>query len=109
MNSSECCTPPVLKTNGEKFEGIAFTFCKTAFIVLLTQKYALPIASGAAALFYALAFANGKRDTRCFLVWTPFIASFWSLVCVVSSYLIYNPAALEQAMDFLLGIYGLKK
>lgn len=78
-------------TKGEKFEKIAFTFCKAATIILLTQKFALVFASGAAAIFYMLAFINGKRDTACLLSWPPLIAGFWSIVCLLSAYLIFNP------------------
>ena len=79
------------KTRGDKFEGIAFTFCKAATIILLTQKFALPVASGLAALFYILAFVSGKSDTRCWAAWPPAIAGFWLLVCIGSSYLLFNP------------------
>ena len=90
------CDAPILKTSGEKFEGLAFTFCKAATIILLTQKFALPVASGAAAIFYMLAYLNGKQDTRCFMLYPPLIASFWSLVCIVSSCFILNPALLTS-------------
>ncbi|MGD9683859.1 MAG: hypothetical protein AB7W16_22050 [Candidatus Obscuribacterales bacterium] len=76
---------------GEKFEGLAFTFCKAATIILLTQKYALPVAAGLAAVFYMLAYASGKKDTRCFMVWPPLIAGIWATVAAVSTYLIINP------------------
>ncbi|MBX9770050.1 MAG: hypothetical protein K2X29_01685 [Candidatus Obscuribacterales bacterium] len=76
---------------GQKFEGIAFNFCKAATIILLTQRYALPIASGTAAIFYVLAYASGKRDTKCWFIWPPLIAGFWLIVCVISTYLTFNP------------------
>jgi hypothetical protein len=84
-----CATadPPRVKTLGEKYEGIAFTFCKAATIILLMQKFALPVASGAASLFYVLAYFNGKKDTCCVLRAPLFISLFWGVVCVVSSYL----------------------
>lgn len=91
MNSKHEAADSVEKTNGEKFEGLAFTFCKAAAIILLTQKFALPIASGLAALFYTLAMLNDKTDTRCWAMSAPFIAGFWGLVCIVSSFLILNP------------------
>jgi hypothetical protein len=96
MTESESCLAHKAntKTLGEKFEGIAFTFCKAATIILLTQKFALPVASGAAALFYIMAFVSGKTDTRCWLLWPPAIAGFWGLVCVASTYLTLNPGAL---------------
>lgn len=91
MNEVESCLlPKAEKTLGEKFEGIAFTFCKAATIILLTQKYALPIASGAAALFYAMAYTNGKKDTCCWLKWPPLIIGFWATVSVASSYWIFT-------------------
>ena len=87
----DSCLTPQGKTIGEKFEGIAFTFCKAATIILLTQKFALPVASGAAALFYILAYSTGKKDTCCWLKWPPLIAGFWGGVCLISSYLLINP------------------
>ena len=76
-----------VEARGEKFEGLAFTFCKAATIILLTQRFALPVASGAAALFYVLAVVNGKGDTRCVLRVPLLIAAFWGAVCAVSTYL----------------------
>jgi hypothetical protein len=90
-NADAGCLSAGGKTLGEKFEGIAFTFCKAATIILLTQKFALPIASGAAAAFYIGAYALGKKDTCCWLKWPPLIAGFWGLVCLISTYLTFNP------------------
>lgn len=44
------------KTRGEVYEGIAFTYCKAAMIVLLIHllqagRFTLPIVAGAAAVF----------------------------------------------------------
>jgi hypothetical protein len=89
------------KTAGEKFEGIAFTFCKAATIILLTQKFALPVASGAAAMFYILAYAFGKKDTCCWLKWPPLIAGFWGGICIVSTYLTFNPNFLQNYFHYL--------
>lgn len=83
-------TPPV-KTKGEIYEGIAFTFCKAATIILLTQKFALPVAAGAAAVFYILAHLNGKTDTRCILKMPLLIAAFWGTISLVSLYAILRP------------------
>ena len=79
------------KTKGEIYEGIAFTFCKAATIILLTQKFALPVASGAAAFFYILADRHGKKDTRCILKVPLLIAAFWGTVCLTSLYLTLRP------------------
>lgn len=72
------------RTRGDAYEGVAFTFCKAATIILLCGSYALPIASGAAALFYGLAHLNGKRTTRCFARVPWMIGLFWGLVCALS-------------------------
>ena len=65
---------------------MAFTFCKAATIILLTQRFALPVASGAAAVFFILADLHGKKDTRCVLRAPLLIALFWGVVCLVSLY-----------------------
>ncbi len=92
MSESKAELLPQEKTSGEKFEAIAFTFCKAATIILLTQKYALPVASGLAALFYVLAMLSGKTDTRCWAMSPPVIAGLWILVCIASTYLTLNPS-----------------
>ena len=84
--SAGCCGVGSGKTRGEIFESIAFTFCKAALIILLARQFALPVASGAAALFYVLAIVNGKKDTRCWARWPLAIAFFWAIVCGVSLY-----------------------
>ncbi len=82
---------PQPKSKGEIYEGIAFTFCKAATIILLTGKFALPIAAGAAAIFYILAYRNGKTDTRCILKMPLVIATFWGTICLASLYFILRP------------------
>ena len=79
------------KSRGEVYEGIAFTFCKAATIILLTQKFALPVAAGMAALFYVLAEVHGKHDTRCLARSPVLIATFWGAVCLVSLFAILRP------------------
>jgi hypothetical protein len=74
------------RTRGEAYERLAFTFCKTATLVLLTWKFALPVAAGGAAVFYVLAELNGKKDTRCILRMPLLIAGFWGVICLVSLY-----------------------
>lgn len=91
IEPTSTCQTPTSKTQGEKFEGLAFTFCKAATIILLTQQFALPVASGAAALFYMLAYASGKTDTRCWFLFPPAIAGFWAIVCAISTYFCFNP------------------
>lgn len=82
--AKSCCSLLGGKTKGEMYEGIAFTFCKAALLILLTQKFALPVASGAASIFYVLAVVNGKKDTKCWARWPLAIAFFWAVVCAVS-------------------------
>lgn len=79
------------KSRGEVYEGLAFTFCKAAVIVLLTQRFALPVAAGAAAVFYLLAYRHGRRTTRCVGQAPLAIAGFWSVVSVISLYVILRP------------------
>lgn len=79
------------KTKGEVYEGIAFQFCKIATVTLIAGRFALPLAAGLCAIFYILAMSRGKIDTRCRLKHPALIASFWGIVCVISTYLIINP------------------
>lgn len=72
------------RSKGEVFEGVAFTLCKAATLILLTRDFALPVAAGGAAIFYILADINGKKDTRCLLMRPKVIALFWGAVAVVS-------------------------
>ncbi|MFN8138716.1 MAG: hypothetical protein U0R49_02840 [Fimbriimonadales bacterium] len=77
------------KTPGEKLEGIAFTFCKTALLALILQKFTLPVAAGLAAVFFVLAYTCGKKDTRCFARYPLMIAFLWLLVVVGWTWLNY--------------------
>jgi hypothetical protein len=79
------------KTRGEVYEGIAFQFCKVATVALIAGRFALPVAAGLCAVFYVLAWRNGKRDTRCVMRHPPLIAAFWGVVSVVSFLLILRP------------------
>lgn len=82
---------PRPQSKGEVYEGIAFTFCKAATIILLTQKFALPVAAGAAAVFFVLADRHGKKDTRCIVRVPLLIAGFWSIVALLSLYTSVRP------------------
>ena len=77
-----------VKTRGEVYESVAFTFCKAATIILIAQRFALPVAAGAASVLYLLAYVNGKRDTRCVLRIPLLISAFWGAVSIVSLVLI---------------------
>jgi len=107
VSDSESVQPAICiaapgKTKGEKYEGIAFTFCKAATIMLFTQRFALPISSGAAAIFYILAYINGKKDTCCIMRLPLYIAAFWFIVCILSSYFVFNPVNLSDVQKILL-------
>jgi len=83
-------TPPVL-SKGESYEKIAFNFCKAATIILFTGKFALPIAAGAATVFYLLAHFNGKTDSRCILQKPLLIATFWGTICLAWLFIHLRP------------------
>ena len=68
------------KTRGEVFEKIAFNFCKAATLVLLTGRFALPVAALLAAIFFTLAHFNGQSESRCILKKPLWIAAFWIVV-----------------------------
>jgi hypothetical protein len=79
------------KSRGEIYEGIAFTFCKAATLVLIFQRFALPATAGLAALFYLLAHFHGKRETRCIMRVPLLIAVFWGTVSACAFYLTLRP------------------
>ena len=77
----EKVNPP---SRGEALEGIAFQFCKVATVALIAGRWVLPISSGACAIFFLAAFANGKRDTRCFLRSPLLAAAVFGVICAGS-------------------------
>lgn len=95
--AAEACPPA--RTKGERYEALAFTFCKTATLVLLTQKFALPVSAGVAAVFYVLAEVHGKKDTRCILKHPLLIAAFWGSIAVcaliIQLWPLFQPARLH--------------
>jgi uncharacterized membrane protein YjjP (DUF1212 family) len=86
MDNTEHQVAKNKKSRGEAFEGIAFTFCKAALLVLIFGKFSLAVISALAAGFYILAYVNRKRDTRCFLQYPLFIAGLWMFVCGLAVY-----------------------
>lgn len=85
-------TPPA-KTTGEKWEGIAFTFCKAATIVLFITllrgaRFMLPIIAGTACLLYLITYFSGKKKTRCILSHPLLVAAFWALISGFSLWII---------------------
>jgi hypothetical protein len=84
-------TPSARKTKGEVYESVAFAFCKVAFVAVIAQRFTLPIASGVAAVFYTLAFMNGKRDTRCWAKFPALLAAIWGAVSGLTFYAAFHP------------------
>lgn len=80
-----------LRSRGEVYEGLAFTFCKTALLVLILNCFALPVTAAAASACYLLAVWHGKKDTRCFARYPLFIALFWAIVAGVAVYRMVGP------------------
>jgi hypothetical protein len=70
-------------STGNKFGGIAFSFCKVATVALVFQKFTLPAAALLSAVFFLLAVFYGKKDTKCFLRYPLFIALFWVVVAAI--------------------------
>lgn len=94
MNTTETpqiCIAPGGKTKAETYEGIAFTFCKAALLILILGKFALPVVAGAATVFYLLAFRHGQKESRCVLKFPLLIAAVWGIVAAISGYEILKP------------------
>lgn len=85
-----------LKTRGEIWEGMAFTFCKAATILLIVTalqlgRFALPVVAGMAAILFLAAHLSGQRTSRCILGKPLFIAAFWGAVSCVSLWFLLRP------------------
>lgn len=101
MTVSDYAPPPAATTHtpvskGENYEKIAFNFCKAATIILFTGHFALPVAAGAAMVFYLLAHFNGKTDSRCILQKPLWIATFWGTILVAWIVLQVHPIVLHR-------------
>ena len=75
----------LVKTKGERYEAVAFQFCKAATILLLTlplRQFALPVVAAIAAVLYLLAHAHGQRGTRCILGKPLVVAAFWGAISI---------------------------
>ena len=82
-------------TVGERYEKVAFQFCKIATVALICGRFTLPIAATLATLLYITAFVQGKRDTRCILRYPLLIAAFWGSVAVFAWIVTFNPNVLK--------------
>ena len=81
-------TPSPTSSKAETFDKLAYTFCKAALLVVIARRYALPVASGLAAVFYLLTAYYRKKETNCFLKKPILIAIIWAATCGVSLYFI---------------------
>src|SRR5690349_837050 len=81
---------------GRRYEGWAFTFCKAAFLVLLTGRYALFALSGLATIFYILATLKGVREWRCWAK-PPYVTAFWAVICLCEAWRLWGQERLPIA------------
>jgi hypothetical protein len=68
------------KSQAQKLEGVAFTFCKCATVALICGRFALPVAALLAAGFFVAAFLKGEKETRCVVGKPLIVAGLWVLV-----------------------------
>lgn len=68
---------------GVIYEGIAFQFCKIATATFIARQFTLPVAAFLCSMFFLLAYAHGKRDTRCFGRYPLIVAAFWLCVTAI--------------------------
>lgn len=87
-----------IKTEGQVYEGIAFTFCKCATVALVCGRFALPVAAFCTTAFFLLAYWKGERQTRCFLGPPLVVATFWLVVGTGSLVFILNPGLLSGVL-----------
>ena len=86
----------VVKTRGEVWEGVAFSWCKAATLVLVIsalrlQRFALPILAGGTAAFYLVAHFAGQKSSRCILKKPLIIAGFWGAIGCLSLWFLLRP------------------
>ena len=89
--------PLAEKSPAEKLEGIAFQFCKIATVSLIAGRYTLPVAAILCAVLYVVAYAKGKRDSRCVLRFPLLIAGVWSFVAAAWIAFAVSPTLQEFA------------
>lgn len=64
----------------DRFEKLAFQFCKIATFALLLGRFTLPVAASLAAVLFIAAYFHGKRTSRCFVRYPLLIAGLWVFV-----------------------------
>lgn len=82
-------TPPSLLTPAQKYERLAFTFCKmgtTGLIAwLLTPPIFVLLVAAVAIVLYGRALALGLRSSRCLLRRPLLIMGFWTAVATADA------------------------
>ncbi|MFZ4507188.1 MAG: hypothetical protein ACOYON_05760 [Fimbriimonas sp.] len=68
------------ESHAQRFERLAFAYCKIATVSLLLGRFALPVAALLSATFFIVAWCHGKRDTTCYLRYPLLAAGFWLAV-----------------------------
>lgn len=68
------------ETGGERWGRLAFAYCKIATVSLLLGRFALPAAALLSAAFFIVSWAQGKRETKCYLRYPLAAAGFWLVV-----------------------------
>ena len=84
-------TSSPVRSPGQVYEGIAFTFCKCATVALVCGRFTLAVAALAAAVFYVLTYVKGERGTRCVLGPPLVVAAVWLVVGSASLALVLVP------------------
>jgi hypothetical protein len=83
--------PSAAPSRAEAFDKAAYTFCKAALLIVIARRFALPVASGLAAVFYLLTAYYRKQETNCVLKKPILIAAIWAVTCAVSLYFQLRP------------------
>jgi hypothetical protein len=65
-----------------KLEGLAFSLCKAATLVLIFQRYAIFVVPVLASVFYFFAYVHGVRKSRCAMRYPLLISAFWACVAI---------------------------
>jgi hypothetical protein len=89
MLQSSQSQPPVFLTRAEKYEKLAFTFCKMGTVGLMCWLLTPPIFVLLVALIalglYGYSFMLGIRRSRCFLRKPLLIMAFWVVVAIADA------------------------
>jgi hypothetical protein len=90
----------------ERYDRLAFTLCKAAFLMLLLQRFALPVTSLACAIAYLLAAYHGQKTTRCWARYPLLIAGLWLIVSAAAWLAVLDPHLWAAAKGDARAILG---